>query len=143
MSETLVVIMNVSCTQWFLTGGARLPKGASSNFQGGASPYMLCNIERFLTGMCPFQTWFSAMWPYTCMILTIYSTPSMFFCDETRGGSNRPPTKTYESNFIHHNFVQIGKQHSRYQAIFSSIVCHSSAVKYTSPLLQQRGCYEI
>jgi len=93
MSETLVVIMNVSCTQWFLTGGARLPKGASSNFQGGASPYMLCNIERFLTGMCPFQTWFSAMWPYTCMILTFYSSPSMFFCDETRGGSNRPPLK--------------------------------------------------
>jgi len=30
--------------------------------------------------------------------------------------------KTYESNFIHHDFVQFGKQHSRYKAILSSIV---------------------
>jgi len=27
--------------------------------------------------------------------------------------------KTYKSNFIHHDFVQFGKQHSRYTAIFS------------------------
>jgi len=32
------------------------------------------------------------------------------------------PLKTYESNFIHHNFVQFGKQHSWYVAILSSIV---------------------
>ena len=32
------------------------------------------------------------------------------------------PPKTYESNFIHHDFVQFGKQHSRYKAILSSIV---------------------
>jgi len=44
-----------------------------------------------------------------------------------RGGSrgvgdwgDHPP-KNYESNFIHHNFVQFGKQHSRYKAILSSI----------------------
>ena len=40
------------------------------------------------------------------------------------GGSDwgdRPP-KTYESNFIHHNFVQFEKQHSRYKAILSSNV---------------------
>jgi len=30
--------------------------------------------------------------------------------------------RTYESNFIHHDFVQFGKQHSRYKAILSSIV---------------------
>jgi len=44
-----------------------------------------------------------------------------------RGGSkggdwgDRPP-KTYESNFFHHDFVQFGKQHSRYKAILPSIV---------------------
>jgi len=30
--------------------------------------------------------------------------------------------KTYESNFIHNEFVQFGKQYSRYKAILSSIV---------------------
>jgi len=29
---------------------------------------------------------------------------------------------TYESIFIHHNFVKFGKQHSRYMAILSSVV---------------------
>ena len=33
-----------------------------------------------------------------------------------RIGAIAPP-KTYESNFIHHNFVQFGKQPSRYKAI--------------------------
>jgi len=33
--------------------------------------------------MCLFQMWFSAMWPYTCMILIFYSTPAAFFCDAT------------------------------------------------------------
>jgi len=32
------------------------------------------------------------------------------------------PPKTYESNFFHYDFVQFGKQHSRYKAILSSIV---------------------
>jgi len=32
------------------------------------------------------------------------------------------PPKTYESIFIHHNFVKFGKQHSRYKAILSSTV---------------------
>ena len=45
-----------------------------------------------------------------------------------RGGSRHgrmgrsPPPKTYESNFFHHNFAQFRKQHSRYKAIFSSLV---------------------
>jgi len=30
--------------------------------------------------------------------------------------------KTYESNFIHHNFLQFGKLHLRHKAIFPSIV---------------------
>ena len=34
---------------------------------------------------------------------------------------DRPP-KTYKSNFIHHDFVQFGKQDSRYEAILQSIV---------------------
>jgi len=43
--------------------------------------------------------------------------------------------KTYESNFIHHNFVQFGKQHSRYKAILCSLLfCHNSFVKYTPSL---------
>ena len=32
------------------------------------------------------------------------------------------PHKTYESNFMHHDFAQFGKQHSRYKAILPSIV---------------------
>ena len=33
-----------------------------------------------------------------------------------------PTPKTYESNFIHRDFVQIGKQQSRYEAILPLIV---------------------
>jgi len=32
------------------------------------------------------------------------------------------PPKTHESNFIYHDFVQFGKQLSRYRVILSSIV---------------------
>jgi len=32
------------------------------------------------------------------------------------------PLKTFESNFIHHDFVHFGKQKSRYKAILSSVV---------------------
>jgi len=32
------------------------------------------------------------------------------------------PLKTYESNFIHHDFVQFREKHSRYQAILPSII---------------------
>ena len=42
---------------------------------------------------------------------------------------NRPP-KTYEDNFIHHDFLQFGKQCWRCKAILSSIVLHSSVVKH-------------
>jgi len=36
--------------------------------------------------------------------------------------TGRSPPKTCESNFIHHNFLQSGKQHSRCKAILPSIV---------------------
>ena len=32
------------------------------------------------------------------------------------------PSKTCGSNFIHHDFVQLGKQNSRFKAILSSTV---------------------
>jgi len=43
------------------------------------------------------------------------------------GGSRRAiraiaPPKTYESNFIHHDFLQFKKQHSQNKAILSFIV---------------------
>jgi len=41
------VRIEVALKQWFLTGGARPLRGASIHFQGGASPYMLYNIEHF------------------------------------------------------------------------------------------------
>jgi len=34
--------------QWFLTEGARLSRGASMDFKGGASPYALCNTESLI-----------------------------------------------------------------------------------------------
>ena len=40
-----------------------------------------------------------------------------------RGRLGRPLLpKTYENNFFHHDFVQFGKQHSRYKSILTSIV---------------------
>jgi len=36
-------------------------------------------------------------------------------------GVDRPP-RTYESNFIHHDFHNSEKEHSRYKAILSPIV---------------------
>jgi len=48
------------------------------------------------------------------------------------------PPKTYESKFVHHDFVQFGKQHSEFKAILSSIVLSQQCcdVGYTSPPLQ-------
>ena len=37
-------------------------------------------------------------------------------------GAIAPPPKTNESNFIHHDFVQFGKQHSRCKTILPSVV---------------------
>jgi len=59
----------------------------------------------------------------------------------TRDGSregDRPPPKTYESNFFHHDFEQFRKQHSRYRDILASIVLSQQCreVGYTSSVLQ-------
>ena len=45
--------------------------------------------------------------------------------------------KTYECNFIHHDFVQFVKQHSRYKAILPSIVSsqHCCEVYFISPIV--------
>jgi len=32
------------------------------------------------------------------------------------------PPKTYESNFVHHDFVQFGKEHSQFKTILPSVV---------------------
>ena len=53
------------------------PRETSRNFHGGGSPYMLYNMESCLT-MAIDELF--AMWPYTCMILSFYSTLAMF-CD--------------------------------------------------------------
>jgi len=34
--------------QCFLTGEAHLPRGASINFKGGATPCALCNMDSFI-----------------------------------------------------------------------------------------------
>jgi len=66
-----------------------------------------------------------------------------------RGGSRGgaiDPLKPKKINFIHHGFVQFGKQHSRCKAICRPLIklfCHSSFAKYNSSLLQQLSCYEI
>jgi len=39
--------------------------------------------------------------------------------------------KTYESNFVHHDFVQFVKQHSQWP-FCRPLFCHSSVVMYTS-----------
>ena len=46
-----------------------------------------------------------------------------------RGDWGDFPPKTSESNFSHHDFVEIGKQHSRYKAILSSIVLSQQCCK--------------
>ena len=55
-------------------------------------------------------------------------------------GGGRSLSKTYESSFIHHDYVQFGKQPSRYKAILSSIVlwqqCYEVGYTGTSSLLQ-------
>jgi len=40
------------------------------------------------------------------------------------------PLKTYKSNVIHHEFVQFGKQHSRYKTIMPVIVLSQQCLPY-------------
>jgi len=41
---------------------------------------------------------------------------------QAKGRSPIAQPKTCESNFVHHNFVQFGKQNSQIKAILSSII---------------------
>jgi len=64
-------------------------------------------------------------------LIDVLSTISLYLDDRSEQGwingdlgsdwGNCPP-KTYESNFIHHDFVQFKKQHLRLKAILSSTV---------------------
>jgi len=55
---------------------------------------------------------------------------SVSLCSIGKSDCGDLPPKTYKSNFVHHGFVQFGKQHSRFKAIFLS-----------TTLSQQ--CYEV
>ena len=60
------------------------------------------------------------------------------------GGWRSHHPKTYGSNFIHHNFVQFGKQHSLYTASLLSIVLSQQCCgkyRYTSSLFLWRNRY--
>jgi len=51
------------------------------------------------------------------------------------GWDDRSP-KNYKSNFIHNDFLQFGKQHSRYKANLSSIVSSQQCCEiYFIPLI--------
>jgi len=59
-----------------------------------------------------------------------------------RGGSR--PRKTCESNFIHHDFVHFGKQHSRWKSILSSIVLpHQCCVACFIPLTVAKPLWDL
>jgi len=47
MSEVGYMAHRQKMLHTLLTGGARLPRGASINFQEVVSPYALCNLESF------------------------------------------------------------------------------------------------
>jgi len=64
--------------------------------------------EAIRTGVVYFQR-------YHCLSLSVAGA------DPGWGIGAIAPPKNYENNFIHHNFVQHEKKHSRYAAIVSSI----------------------
>jgi len=42
------------------------------------------------------------------------------------------PLKSYESNFVHHDFVQLRKKHSQFKAILTSIVLSRTVARKSS-----------
>ena len=56
--------------------------------------------------------------------------------DPAGGDWGARPATTLESNFIYHDILQFGKQHSQYNVICCPLFCHRSLFQYTSPLLQ-------
>ena len=60
-------------------------------------------------------------------------------CGPVRGGS-----KTYESNFFYHDFVQFGKQHSRYKAILPYFVLSQQCYEaYSIPLTEVNRWWDL
>ena len=73
------------------------------------------------------QVWSDTCWYFRPTKGDIHIQILITLSDPSRGGSRGAigaiaPPKTYESNFIHHDFVQFEKQHSRWHAILPSIV---------------------
>ena len=67
-----------------------------------------------------------AVWWRTTTMGVFEGKPNNWLLKD-RGGSRgwlerSHPLKTYESNFVHHAFVQFGKQHSHFKAILPSTV---------------------
>jgi len=61
----------------------------------------------------------------TFCLMTTCAVMNESFVWLDRGGSrggDAPPPKTYESNYIHRDFLQFENQHSQYKANLSSIV---------------------
>jgi len=62
------------------------------------------------------------------------------------GGRAIVPRKTYESNIFHHDFVQFGKQHSRYKAhldphcFVTAVLWSILHVAYSSELVMRLDC---
>ena len=53
-----------------------------------------------------------------------------------QGGGTIAPTKTYESNFFHHDFENLENSIRDIRPFWRPLFCHSSVVKYTSCPLQ-------
>ena len=76
---------------------------------------------------------------------TTYETEKWTYLPWRGDWGDRPP-KTYESKSFHHDFVQFGKQHSRYQAILPSIVLSQKycevylSLSYSSELVMRLDC---
>jgi len=57
---------------------------------------------------------------------------------------DRPPSNTYESNFIHDDFVQFGKQHLRRMVNFTTIVSSQQCYEvYFITLAEAKPCWAL
>ena len=59
---------------------------------------------------------------YLVNLLKVQENKSTATGEDPGGDWGDRPPKTYETNSIHHDLVKFGKQHSRYEAILSSVV---------------------
>jgi len=67
-------------------------------------------------------SFYLACFASVCKIFTAAVSQSQTGADPGGAIGAVSPLKTYKSNFFHNDFLQFGKQHSRYKAIFTSIV---------------------